>query len=241
MIAVISDIHANLEALEAVLADAAREGAKRIICLGDVVGYGADPNRCVELVHEKAAVTVIGNHDAAILDEQGADNFNYVARAAIVWTREQLTPENLEILRGLPVEHVEGGARFVHSSPDSPLDWNYVLTESDARAAFDSFGEAICFIGHSHVPARVILNADGTIEVVHEMDFRVPEDGRSLVNVGSVGQPRDGNPHASYALFDAASRRVIAKRVEYDRVAAAAKIMDAGLPDVLARRLALGR
>jgi diadenosine tetraphosphatase ApaH/serine/threonine PP2A family protein phosphatase len=195
----------------------------------------------VELVHEKAAVTVLGNHDAAILDEQGADNFNYVARAAIVWTREQLTPQNLEILRELPVEHVEGGARFVHSSPDSPLDWNYVLTESDARAAFDSFDEMICFIGHSHVPARVILKANGPIEVVHDMDFHVPEDGRALVNVGSVGQPRDGNPHASYALFDSAARHVISKRVEYDRVAAAAKIMDAGLPDVLARRLALGR
>jgi diadenosine tetraphosphatase ApaH/serine/threonine PP2A family protein phosphatase len=241
VIAVISDIHANLEALEAVLADAARENAKRVICLGDVVGYGADPNACVERVHEKAAVTVVGNHDAAILNEHGADNFNHVARAAILWTREQLTPENTEFLRRLPVEHVEGGARFVHSSPDSPLDWNYVLTESDARAAFDPFEEAICFIGHSHVPARVLLEPGGAIEVVHEPDFQVPEGGRALVNVGSVGQPRDGNPQASYALFDEATRRVFAKRVDYDRVAAAAKIIDAGLPEVLARRLALGR
>ncbi len=241
MIAVISDIHANLEALEAVLADAKSQGVRRMICLGDVVGYGADPNRCVDLVRENAAITVLGNHDAAILDERGAENFNHVARAAIIWTREQLTESSLEFLRALPVDHVEAGARFVHSSPNSPLDWNYVLTESDARAAFDSFEESICFIGHSHVPARVLLDSDGTIAVVSAPEFSVPETGRALVNVGSVGQPRDGDWRASYALFDESAKRVVARRVEYDADAAAAKILAAELPEVLARRLAIGR
>jgi len=240
LIAVISDIHANLEALEATLEDAKREGAAKIVCLGDVVGYGADPNPCVERVHQVTAAAVLGNHDAAILDERGADNFNAVARIAIQWTREQMTPQNMEILRQTPLEYKADGALYVHASPEDPNLWNYVLTETDARAAFDCCDEFICFIGHSHVPVRLLL-ANGSLEVVPDAGLTVPQGARALVNVGSVGQPRDGDWRASYALFDAKKRHVISRRVEYDHEAAAAKILAAGLPEVLARRLALGR
>jgi diadenosine tetraphosphatase ApaH/serine/threonine PP2A family protein phosphatase len=240
LIAVISDIHANLEALEATLADARREGVDKIVCLGDIVGYGADPNRCVEIIHEVAAGSVLGNHDAAALDERGAENFNAVARMAIQWTREQMTPENLEILRKTPLQYVADGALYVHSSPEDPNQWNYVLTETDARAAFDCCDEFICFIGHSHVPVRLLL-MDGSLEVVPDSNLTVPSGGRALVNVGSVGQPRDGNWRASYVLFDPKSRQVTSRRVEYDRETAMAKILAAGLPEILAHRLKLGR
>lgn len=240
MIAVISDVHGNLEALEATLEDAKRAGAERVVCLGDVVGYGADPNACVERIRESAERTVLGNHDQAALQENGAENFNAIAKQAIVWTREQLTPENLEVLRHLPVDFVEGEARFVHASPDHPLAWNYVLTVTEAMAAFDAFAEQICFIGHSHVPARILL-ADGEIDVVGVPEIHVEEGTRALVNVGSVGQPRDGDWRASYALWDPEKGRVSARRVAYDQGAASAKILAAGLPEILARRLALGR
>jgi diadenosine tetraphosphatase ApaH/serine/threonine PP2A family protein phosphatase len=240
VIAVISDIHGNLEALEATLEDARREGATKLICLGDIVGYGADPNGCVERVHKVVSACVLGNHDAATLDEKGAENFNAVARAAIQWTREQMTPKNMAVLRGTPLEHAEDGALFVHSSPENPLAWNYVLTETDARAAFDSFDENVCFIGHSHVPFRILM-LDGDIEVVRDPELVIPEGGRALINVGSVGQPRDGDWRAAYALYDSQGARVIARRVEYDCQGAASKILAAGLPEILARRLALGR
>ena len=240
MIAIISDIHANLEALEATLADAKRAGVTKIVCLGDVVGYGADPNRCVERIHEVAMASVLGNHDAATLDERGAENFNAVARVAIQWTREQMTSENMEILRKTPLEYIADGALYVHASPEDPNLWNYVLTETDARAAFDCCDEFICFIGHSHVPVRLLL-VNGSLDVVQDAELTVPQGARALVNVGSVGQPRDGDWRASYALFDPKSRSVVSRRVEYDCQTAASKILAAGLPEVLARRLALGR
>lgn len=240
MIAVLSDVHGNLEALQAVLEDAAREGASRVVSLGDVVGYGANPNECVERVAKEASTMVLGNHDQAAIDESASEHFNAVARRAIEWTRQELTPENIQRLRETAVEAVEDGQRYVHASPDDPLSWNYVLTHSDALAAFECFSERICWIGHSHVPARLLLRG-GELKILHDVEFKIPEDGRALVNVGSVGQPRDGDWMASYALFDASTQRVIARRVSYDREAAASKILAAGLPEILARRLALGR
>ncbi len=240
MIAVLSDIHGNLEALEAALADARAAGAAKIVCLGDVVGYGADPNRCVERVREAAEVVVLGNHDQAALDERSADNFNAVAREAILWTRGRLTRENLDFLSGVPIEVVGDGARYVHATPDDPLSWNYVLTVTEALDAFGAFDEPVCFIGHSHVPVRLVLR-EGELSVVGDAEIELDAGDRALVNVGSVGQPRDGDWRASYALYDPGARRVTARRVEYDREAAAAKILAAGLPEILARRLALGR
>ena len=240
MIAVISDIHGNLEALESVLADARDQGIDSLICLGDVVGYGADPNECVEAVREIAKVTVLGNHDAASLDLSLSENFNDVARQAIQWTNEQMTEDNLEFLRGLQYEHVEDGVRYVHASPDDPPAWHYILTEQEAWNAFEACEEATCFVGHSHVPLRVFLRG-GRLEVVEDAVVQVSGDDRALLNVGSVGQPRDGDWRASYGLWDPKTSRLISRRVEYDLEKASKKILDAGLPDVLARRLAIGQ
>ncbi|MFN8176574.1 MAG: metallophosphoesterase family protein [bacterium] len=240
MIAVISDIHGNLEALEAVLADARREAVEGIICLGDVVGYGADPSTCMERVAAETMASVLGNHDAAACDLRLADNFNEVARAAIRWTREHLTKEDLETLRSLPYDFVEGEARFVHASPDDPPAWHYILTEQEAWNAFEACPEPVCFVGHSHVPLRVTLRR-GRLEVTDGDVLELKGDDRVLVNVGSVGQPRDGDWRASYGLWDPLTRRIVARRVEYDLETAAKKIVKAGLPAVLAKRLGLGQ
>ncbi len=240
MIAVISDIHGNLEALEAVLADAKRESVSEIVCLGDVVGYGADPNECLERVRREAVATVLGNHDAAACDLRLADNFNEVARAAIRWTRDQLAPDRIQLLRSLPYDFLQGDTRFVHASPDDPPAWHYILTEQEAWNAFEACPEPVCFVGHSHVPLRVVLRR-GRLVVVDEEVVELGEEERALLNVGSVGQPRDGDPRASYALWDPAARRMIARRVDYDVAKAARKIEAAGLPAILAKRLAIGQ
>ncbi len=240
MIAGISDIHGNLEALEAVLLDAQREGATGAICLGDIVGYGADPNACLERVAAVAKVAVLGNHDEAARDSSAAENFNQVARTAIEWTRNELSEENLGRLGGFEYDHVEGGARFVHASPHDPPAWHYILTEQEAWDAFEACPEDICFVGHSHVPLRVFLSG-GRLTVEEADAIEVGPGDRALINVGSVGQPRDGDWRSSYALWDAGARRVITRRVEYDRATASRKILEAGLPEILAQRIAVGQ
>lgn len=240
MIAVISDIHGNLEALQAVLEDARSESVTGIVCLGDVVGYGADPNACMETVWNEAMATVLGNHDAAACNPRLADNFNEVARAAIAWTRQMLTKENLEVLRSLPYDFVEGDTRYVHASPDEPAAWHYILTEQEAWNAFEACAEPICFVGHSHVALRVLMRR-GRLVVAESEVVDVDPEERALLNVGSVGQPRDGDWRASYALWDPVKRRMVARRVEYDLEKAARKIRDAGLPEILAKRLAVGQ
>lgn len=240
MIAVISDIHGNLEALEAVLADAKREKVSGVVCLGDIVGYGADPNACVETVRRESSATVIGNHDAAACNPRLAENFNEVARVAIRWTCDHLSKENLEFLRALPYDHTDRDTRFVHASPDDPPAWHYILTEQEAWNAFEACPEPVCFVGHSHVALRVFLRR-GRLVVVEDDVVHVDEDERALLNVGSVGQPRDGDWRASYALWDPEARRMVARRVEYDLDATQRKIRAAGLPEVLAKRLAVGQ
>jgi diadenosine tetraphosphatase ApaH/serine/threonine PP2A family protein phosphatase len=240
VIAVISDVHGNLEALEAVLADVAQQETTSLICLGDVVGYGADPSACLERVTSAAKVCLLGNHDIAARDLHAAENFNEVAREAIRWTSEQLTPEDLATLQSFPYVHVEEGTRFVHASPDDPPAWHYILTEQEAWKAFEACSEDVCFIGHSHVPLRVLLRA-GRLVVLQDENLTLEEEDRALFNVGSVGQPRDGDWRAAYALWDAEARRLVTRRVEYDLEKASRKILDAGLPEVLARRLALGQ
>jgi diadenosine tetraphosphatase ApaH/serine/threonine PP2A family protein phosphatase len=240
LIAVISDIHANLEALEAVLTDASREDVEGVICLGDVVGYGADPNRCIDRVKLETRVSLLGNHDAAACDIREAENFNEVAREAILWTQSQLTSKNREILESAPLDFVQNGARFVHASPNDPAAWHYILTEQEAWDAFAACPEPICFVGHSHVPLKVLLR-NGRLELHDDEILALEDEVRCLVNVGSVGQPRDGDARASYALFDPKAHRVILRRVAYDIEKASSKILAAGLPEILARRLAHGQ
>jgi diadenosine tetraphosphatase ApaH/serine/threonine PP2A family protein phosphatase len=237
--AILSDVHGNLEALRAVLADAAPR-TDGVLCLGDTVGYGADPAACLELVGEGATAVVAGNHEHGVAGLLDIGWFNRWARAAAEWTREQLNDDHRAWLAALPLAREIEDATLVHASPAQPDEWDYLVTAQDGWAAFPHFTTRWCFVGHSHVPAAWSLGSSGP-EHEDRLDVLRAEAGRRyIVNVGSVGQPRDGDPRAAYALWDAAAGRVELRRVAYDVDAARRKIVAAGLPRFLADRLAKG-
>ena len=244
--AVLSDVHGNLEALSNVLADAASEGALGILCLGDAVGYGADPAPCIELLGERSLLMVAGNHEHGALGLLDVRWFNAAARAAALWTRGRLGADHQNFLTGLPLASTLGEATCVHASPRRPEEWDYLLSAEDGFQAFGDFATRLCFVGHSHHPGVWSLGSSGPAyedlagPAFH--DRRIPfHDGRRyIINVGSVGQPRDRDPRAAYVLWDEDKRSVTLRRVTYDHKAAAAKILRAGLPRALADRLAHG-
>ena len=239
-IAVISDIHANLEALEAVLAHAAAEQVDAFWCLGDVVGYGADPDAVVERVRALRAPTVAGNHDWAACGLTSTRAFNRHAAAAADWTARTMRPENLEWLKALPLVERVDGVLLVHATPSEPAAWHYCMMVEDALDEMETYREDLCLIGHSHVPgAFERANDEVRYTRAEEMIFRA---GRQyLVNVGSVGQPRDGDPRAAYGILETEGPDITCYRVAYPVERAQSRIREAGLPDALARRLAVGR
>ncbi len=234
--AVLSDIHANLEALVAVLADAA-PSVDALLCLGDVVGYGADPAPCVELLDARAATVVAGNHEHGVAGLLDLGWFNRHARAALEWTREQLDAEHREWLGARPLVLEIGDALLVHASPRQPDEWEYLLTASDGWEAFAAFSTRLCFLGHSHCPAVWSLGSSGPTYEPAPADVTLDAGRRYIINVGSVGQPRDRDRRAAYAIWDVDARHVEIRRVAYDVTTAARKILEAGLPSVLADRL----
>ncbi len=244
--AVLSDVHGNLEALSAVLADAASEGALGILCLGDAVGYGADPVACVELLGVRSTRIVAGNHEHGALGLVDLRWFNPTARAAALWTRERLGADHQRYLSGLPLSSTLGEATCVHASPRRPEEWDYLISAEDGFQAFAHFVTRLCFVGHSHRPGVWSLGSSGPayedLAGPAWHDHRIPfHDGRRyIINVGSVGQPRDRDPRAAYVLWDEDERSATLRRVTYDQKAAAAKILRAGLPRALAERLAHG-
>ena len=237
--AVLSDIHGNLEALRAVLADAA-DHADDVLCLGDVVGYGADPGACVELVGARAQAVVAGNHEHAVIGALDMTWFNRYARAAAEWTRERLDADCAAYLRALPLTAGVEDATLVHASPRQPDEWAYLVSEDDGLAAFEAFATRLCFVGHSHVPAAWSLGSSGPEYTRGDVEITLDAGRRYIVNVGSVGQPRDHDPRAAYAVWDLDARRVSLRRVAYDIAAARAKIAAARLPQFLSDRLAAG-
>lgn len=230
-IAIISDIHSNLEALTSALEIIDTEHVDDIFCLGDIVGYGANPNECIEMVRSRCSTILMGNHDAAAVDLAVANQFTLNAQLSAIWTFGNLVEENKVFLKNLPHTKKFGGCLLSHASPFEPDEWHYVISEFDTREAFSSFDEKICFIGHSHIP--VIFSEHGKV-----MD--VTPSGRFIVNVGSIGQPRDGNPNLSFGLFDTESSSYRNVRASYDIHAAAEKIRKAGLPRALSERLFRG-
>jgi diadenosine tetraphosphatase ApaH/serine/threonine PP2A family protein phosphatase len=241
---VLSDIHANLEALQAVLADATP--VDRTLVLGDVIGYGADPNAVVELLRALSDVTFIrGNHDKVGTGLESASGFNHLARQAIQWTAATLTDDNRAWVTALergPIE-IDALVEICHGSPfDEDV---YVFDDLDVRHAFTAMTRRVCLFGHTHVPAAFTMTGKAVDAVGpprgarYELDL-LPET-RYLVNCGSVGQPRDADPRAAYGVVDTDTPSVAVVRVEYDVAVAQAKILAAGLPDVLAHRLAIGR
>ncbi len=232
---ILGDIHGNLEALDAVLADA-RGKYDRIFCLGDLVGYGADPNAVVDWARSSGCVTVRGNHDKACSGADILDYYNSIARAAAAWTRDVLTPVNLEYLRGLP----RGPLRYddfdlIHGSPADEDD--YLITLADVAPIREFVGAQTTFFGHTHVQGGFLLARGGVKHIVPAGTLELEPHHFYLINPGSVGQPRDGDPRAAYALYFPEQRMVEYRRAEYQIAAAASKIRAAGLPDALAARL----
>lgn len=223
-IAVISDIHGNLAALESVMESIRQENIDRIICLGDIVGYGANPNECVDLIQDYSIPSIMGNHDEAALDRGDISRFNSDAKKAIVWTSSRLKNQSRSFLAGLEFTLAEYGLLFVHASPGSPRLWKYIFTSDDANLAFCNFQESVCFVGHTHYP-RVFTEVKGN---------------RKVINVGSVGQPRDHNPLACWGFYNTVDREYRLNRIEYDIELSAERIIKANLPSNLAYRLLEG-
>lgn len=243
---ILSDIHANLEALDAVLADASTRGYDASLVLGDLVGYGADPNLTIDRVRALNPLAVIrGNHDKVASGIEDAEGFNAVARSAVQWTFEALSPEHREYIAALPAgpQFIEDQIEICHGTPYD--EDAYVFDELDALRALESATRPICLFGHTHLPIVFIRSADGLdmTGADGEPIARIPlaADARYLVNPGSVGQPRDGDPRAAYAILDMPGRIVELYRIVYSVETAQYKIREAGLPDVLARRLGVGR
>ncbi|HXP28319.1 MAG TPA: metallophosphoesterase family protein [Solirubrobacteraceae bacterium] len=241
-VAVISDIHANRQAFEATLEAVAASDAAELWCLGDLVGYGADPDACVELAREHAAVCLAGNHDLAVTGEIPLDEFSRGASLAAQWTREVIAPRNLEFLSTLRPEGQEGQIGLYHASPRDPV-WEYVLSTLLAELCFDRQSTRVCLVGHSHV-ALSFVRREGepaTGEPRREGTRLDIAEGEWLLNPGSVGQPRDGDARASWLLLDVDGRSASFMRTDYDIAGAAAAIRAARLPDSLAERLEYGQ
>ena len=237
--AIVSDIHGNLEALEAVLADIERRGISSLFCLGDFVGYGASPNECIEVLRPRIEAAVVGNHDLAACGRLKLTYFNPDAAWAARWTDVRLTPENRRYLEQLPFSARWGGMLLVHASPSMPEEWHYVLSSDDADEEMKAFDENVCVIGHSHYPGAFDLSPRG-MRYMRDPEVPIEEGHRYLVNVGSVGQPRDGDPRAAYLLVEDEPRRLTHVRLDYDVAGAMRRIMDGGLPPFLAERLRWG-
>jgi predicted phosphodiesterase len=238
---IFSDIHANLEALEAVLAELEGARVDEIICLGDVVGYGPNPNECIALVKEKVDFCLSGNHDVAPLGGLDVQYFNYVARKAIEWTSNELSEESKSFLRSLPMTRAYDTFFIVHATPLEPEKWAYILSMSDAVENFSGFTQQTCFVGHSHSAWCVEKSSDSRHEGRENYPILLNDSARYLINVGSVGQPRDRNPASALGILDVINKTYELRRVPYDISVTQKKILAAGLPELLAERLALGQ
>jgi len=245
LIAILTDIHGNREALEACLAHAGHHPIDRYVFLGDLVGYGADPGFVVDTVKAfaaRGAVALLGNHDSGAIGNP--ESMNDMASLAIEWTRQQLTGAQRDFLEGLPLTAEDGDRLYVHASAASPGSWDYVLDERSAERSLMATEAAITFCGHTHLPALFHLTASGKIAGFDPdagVALPLTAQRRWVAVIGAVGQPRDRNPAACYALYDDGPRTLTYVRVPYDVDTAARKIRDAGLPSFLAARLAWGR
>ncbi|MEW6380941.1 MAG: metallophosphoesterase family protein [bacterium] len=239
---IFSDVHGNLEALEALLTEVAREQPDRIFFLGDAVGYGANPSECLHQIAETADLMLAGNHDYAAAGLTSPEFFNPLAREAIFWTQSQLTPEEKLYLGSLPVILQFPQMCLVHSTPRKPAEWHYIFSEDDAAENFPCFSSALCFIGHSHQVQIITTDGFGNYWRSSGESIVLEEGHRSIINVGSAGQPRDYDPRGAYCIYeeDEHKKQIQIRRFEYDIPKAQHKIIQAGLPYPLAERLSFG-
>jgi predicted phosphodiesterase len=239
-IAVFGDIHSNLEALQAVLAHAEENHCTHFVCLGDIVGYAADPKACLDIIRNLGCPVVKGNHDELACMESSPDNVSHLATEGIMHTRRELSQDDLEWLNGLKFVRTIRDFTIVHATLDTPNKWGYVINALDAGASISYQHTSVCFFGHTHVPRYYVRETgvrshDGWDSIGIEMGRKY------FINVGSVGQPRDGDWRAAYAIYHPSERDVVLHRVQYDVATAQQKIIDAGLPHRLAERLGHGR
>ncbi len=237
--AILGDIHANLEALETVLADAREHKCTHFVSIGDVIGYNANPSECLETLRSLDCPIVMGNHDFYGSRESPLTGFHPMAAEVINWTRKQLTDEQKEYLRSLPYSRRVETFTTVHSTLDNPNNWGYVLDRYDADANFNYQTTAVCFYGHTHIP--IAFEKGDEIRSGLYSKIKIKVGRKYFINVGSVGQPRDGDPRAAYVIFDMLNNVIELRRLEYDLPKAQQKILDAGLPNKVAARLATGR
>jgi len=231
-IAIISDIHSNLEALTKALEIIDQRSVDEIICLGDIVGYGANPNECLALIRRQCSTVIKGNHDEALLNESITARFTEDARSAIAWTRKQISKENISFIRTLSLSIKKDDLLFVHASPCYPEQWKYILETNAAASALQCFTESLCFIGHTHTPA--IFSAAGRVR-------NITKGERCLVNVGSIGQPRDRITDLSFGIFDTDIWKYENIRSPYNVELTVRKILATDLPPVLGYRLLTGK
>lgn len=237
--AILADIHANFEALQAVLEDTRQQNCTHYVCLGDVVGYGANPKECLDIIKGMNMPVVKGNHDEYISVDDDPEGFNDAAAEAVTWTRAQLTADDRKWLRELKYFRLVANFSIVHATLDAPQRWGYVFEKLEAAASFTYQNTPVCFFGHTHVPVAFVR--DTTVRGGTYSKFRVEPGKKYFVNVGSIGQPRDGNPKAAYVIYDMAQQSIELRRLDYDIATAQKKIRAAGLPERLAARLAVGR
>lgn len=238
--AILGDIHANIDALRAVVEHARSLSVTDFVCVGDVVGYNASPNECVDLIRELDCFTVRGNHDHYCAYDESLDDFHPMAASVIAWTRRQLEGDRAQWLKALPLHAFYQGMTLVHSTLDMPERWGYVFDSIEAGAHFFYQNTQICFHGHTHVP--VIFEKHGNnVERYDPQNIHIALGRKYFLNTGSVGQPRDNDSRASYCIYDVMQRAIQFHRVEYDIQATQEKIRAAGLPERLAQRIEVGR
>ena len=237
--AIIADIHGNLEAFQVVLEDIRAQNATHIVCLGDVVGYNANPKECLDIVRQMNIPVVKGNHDEYCSTDNPLDGFNPHAAEAVHWTRNQLSVEDKQWLRDLKYSRMAANFTMVHATLDAPERWGYVFDKLAAAASFPYQNTQVCFFGHTHVP--VAFMRDTVVRGGTYSKFKVDPSKKYFINVGAVGQPRDNNPKCAYVLYDMDAQTIELRRLDYDIAAVQKKIIEAGLPERLAERLAYGR
>ena len=236
---ILADIHGNLEALNAVIEICKDEGVRKYYCAGDLVGYGASPNECLNTIRQLNFVAVAGNHDWAVCGKLNPNNFSSPAFLAVQWTRNQLSIDDLNYLSSLELTYDHDEFQMVHGSLNKSENFIYIKNHTDALDSFYLMKKSLCIVAHTHIP-QILIKKKDLIEYGTQFSFQLLNELKYIVNIGSVGQPRDGNPKASFCIMDSELRHVEIRRVEYDVKTAQSKILKAGLPEILAQRLSIG-
>lgn len=240
-VAFISDVHANYEALVAVIKDIEKQKVEKVFFLGDAVGYGVDPDKCTKKIDGLCEIKLLGNHDFVVMGLESASGFNGLAKESVAWTQSRIKQKTLELLSDFEMDAVFLDYYMVHSSPEEPSDWNYIIDISDATRAFEFFSQNFCFIGHSHLPSIFCFKPDGSVSKLDDEIFTAEEDCRYIINVGSVGQPRDGQNTPCYVIAETETNSFEFRRVSYDLKTTQKKMKKAHLPEYLITRLENGK